>query len=85
VVAMTQTEAKLLGLCRRLLRHNEELHGQLDRLYGIARWLCTEYRTLREQSNVEKDARAVEDEAGEVLLGTALDEALSKREPRAQE
>lgn len=69
----TASDQRLLGLCRRLLRHNEDLHAQNDRLCGKLRWLCGEYRSLREQAEQEKQNHAVEIQAFNAVLGEAID------------
>ncbi|MGA8364801.1 MAG: hypothetical protein WB709_09805 [Solirubrobacteraceae bacterium] len=70
---MSEQEQHLLQLCKRLLATNEELYARIDGLYDTLRWLCTEYRALREQSEREKQNHAVETEAFNAVLGGAID------------
>jgi hypothetical protein len=77
---LTPYEQRLLGLCRRLLRqnedlhrHNQDLHAHTDRLCGQLRWLGREYRTLQAKLDQTERDHAVQEQAAEVFIGAALD------------
>lgn len=72
-------EQRLLQLCRRLLRHNEDLHAQLDRLYGRLHSLCKDYGFSQEQAAQERSRFAAERTTLDIALGAAIDEALKAR------
>ena len=83
--AVTDNEVRLLGLCRRLLAHNEELHAETEHLRGKLRWLCREYRSLRESAEREEAGRDIESAAADIFLGSAIDELLrSRNQPEPQ-
>jgi hypothetical protein len=70
---MSEQEQHLLRLCKRLLAANEDLYTRIDGLYDTLRWLGTEYRSLREQAEQEKQNHAIETEAFNAVLGEAID------------
>lgn len=87
----TQTDQQVVGLCRRLLRqnedlhrHNNDLHTKIRRLYQISRRLGSEYRALRARLDQAEQDHVVENEASQVLLGAALDELASGWASRGQ-
>lgn len=80
----TPNEERLLGLCQRLLRQNEDLHehnqdlrAQSGQLCGQLRWLETEYRALLAKLDQAEQDHAVQEQAADVLLGAALDAPMS--------
>jgi hypothetical protein len=80
----TPNEQRLLGLCRRLLRqnedvhaHNQDVHAQVDRLYGVIRFLGEEYRALRTKFDRAEREHIIKEESADVLFGAALDELAS--------
>jgi secreted Zn-dependent insulinase-like peptidase len=66
---MTEREQRLLQLLKRLLKHDEGLQAQIDRLLRIIKWLRAEFE--RAERN-----HAIKEEVSDRLLGVALDEAL---------
>jgi hypothetical protein len=81
---MTEREQRLLELCRRLLRQNEDLQLHTDRLYAILRKLCLDYRSLGQQADrAERDHRA-EQAATSVLLGAAMDQLAQRHDQGAR-
>ena len=71
---MTDNETRLLALCARQLRKNQELVRQLHRAVGIIRSLRVAHEELRATYLRREQARDAETEGREVLFGAALDE-----------
>jgi cell division septum initiation protein DivIVA len=71
----------VVGLCRRLLRqnedlheHNKELHAQIEHLCGQLRWLGGEWRELTARLDRTKADHAVVEAAYDAMLASTLDE-----------
>lgn len=71
---MPEPDQRVLGLCRRLLNHNESLHAENGGLYEKLHWLAEEYRRLKARFEQAESAHAAKEEAADVLLGAAMDE-----------
>jgi hypothetical protein len=69
---MTPNEQRLLRLCRRLLRHNEQLQEDHDGLHSGIRKLIRENRELTDRLRRLKQDHAVKDSAAEAILGEAF-------------
>jgi phage shock protein A len=70
----THNEQRLIGICRRLLRQNETLIEQIDRLYKSLRWLSREYRELKARFDRAAADHATVEAAYDVMLAAALDD-----------
>lgn len=74
---MTEHEQKLLVLLKRLLRDNEDLHAQNDRLNVVVQWLGPECRSLKREFERRLQDDAAERTAADVFLGAAMDQLLA--------
>jgi hypothetical protein len=79
----TASDQRLLQLCRRLLRRIEDLHAQLDRLYGLLHRLCKDYCSLQEQTARDKQAHEIERTSSDVLFARAVDLLLERKNNEA--
>ncbi len=61
------------GLCRRLLKHCEDLHEEIHGLYGKLHWLTQEYRQLMDRFEQAERAHIAKEEAADILFGAAID------------
>ncbi|MGO9760456.1 MAG: hypothetical protein ACLP1Q_04245 [Solirubrobacteraceae bacterium] len=73
----TEREQRLVGLCRRLLKQNEQLHARTKQLYETLDWLGDEYRELKARFERAEADHAVIEAASDAMLGAALDGPLS--------
>jgi phage shock protein A len=73
----THREQRLVGLCRRLLKQNEQLHAQTKQLYETLHWLGGEYRELKARFDRAAADHAVIEAASDAMIGAALDGPLS--------
>jgi hypothetical protein len=77
----TENEQRLLDLCRRLLRqnedlqgHNQDLHAHIDGLCEQLRWLRGKYEGLKARFDRAAADHAAIEAAYDAMLGGALSE-----------
>ncbi len=68
-----------IGLCRRLLKQNEDLLEHIDVLYAKLRWLGEQYREVRAERDQADSNHAVASETADILLAADPDELGTRR------
>jgi hypothetical protein len=75
---MTEREQEFFQLCERFIQHGEKMQERLDFWRGRYKHVAKRYMALKMRHEEMVAARAIENKAGEILLGAAMDELLAR-------